>query len=183
MFENLSGRTFHNWKVIAFSHIQGRTGYYWHVKCTNCGIGKKCKSGHFKARGGCRNCELMPKGQTGFNRLYYQYNKGANLRCIEFDINQDVFRRITSSPCFYCGVAPNKIKTSDGGNKSTWGNYVYNGIDRKNNKIGYTDENCIPCCTICNRAKNSMSFEAFKDYIVQFANSVKEGKLNHILVS
>lgn len=43
--------------------------------------------------------------------------------------------------------------------------YTYNGIDRVNNDIGYIKNNCIPCCKICNRAKNSMSYDDFLNWI------------------
>jgi hypothetical protein len=43
--------------------------------------------------------------------------------------------------------------------------FRYNGIDRIHNDIGYVEYNCVPCCIICNRAKNSMPYEDFVDWI------------------
>ncbi|MGJ4945153.1 HNH endonuclease signature motif containing protein [Bradyrhizobium sp. HKCCYLS1011] len=39
--------------------------------------------------------------------------------------------------------------------------YVCNGIDRKDNGQGYTIENCVPCCSVCNHAKHTMGYEQF----------------------
>ena len=42
---------------------------------------------------------------------------------------------------------------------------MYSGLDRINNEVGYTRQNVVPCCIICNRAKNSMPFKDFIDWI------------------
>lgn len=40
-----------------------------------------------------------------------------------------------------------------------------NGIDRVNSKEGYTEENSVPCCSTCNKAKLDMSFEDFRAWL------------------
>lgn len=37
------------------------------------------------------------------------------------------------------------------------GHYEYNGVDRLDNALGYTRENCVPACRPCNAAKNAIS--------------------------
>jgi hypothetical protein len=39
--------------------------------------------------------------------------------------------------------------------------YIYNGIDRVDSNIGYTLENCVPCCEAVNRMKMDLSKEEF----------------------
>jgi len=39
--------------------------------------------------------------------------------------------------------------------------YVWNGVDRVDNNIGYTLENCVPCNGVVNKAKLTMSKEQF----------------------
>jgi hypothetical protein len=39
-----------------------------------------------------------------------------------------------------------------------------NGIDRKDNNIGYYLTNVVTCCQICNTAKGQMSEEQFKEW-------------------
>ena len=41
------------------------------------------------------------------------------------------------------------------------GQYLYNGIDRIDNKLGYIKGNMTPCCKICNHAKHDLTFEGW----------------------
>ena len=45
------------------------------------------------------------------------------------------------------------------------GIYIYNGIDRIDNNKGYTIDNIVPCCHICNQAKSSFTLQEFQDWI------------------
>lgn len=38
---------------------------------------------------------------------------------------------------------------------------VANGIDRKDSNVGYIFENCVTCCSTCNRAKGKLTEEEF----------------------
>lgn len=49
-------------------------------------------------------------------------------------------------PCHYCGET-----------LSAYGC----GLDRINNKHGYSDKNCVPCCGGCNIAKHSATYDDF----------------------
>ena len=57
----------------------------------------------------------------------------------DFQINFDEFKELVTSACHYC-----KSKTDS----------EAVGIDRINNDIGYTKENCVPACWTCNRMKH-----------------------------
>ena len=52
--------------------------------------------------------------------------------------------------CYYCGKFPNKV----------------NGIDRVNNSVGYTYDNCVPCCKRCNYLKNKTTQEEFAQWVI-----------------
>lgn len=71
------------------------------------------------------------------------------------------FGDLTSRNCHYCGVEPRQVHKPKGSN----GAYLYNGLDRLDNAVGYTVENCVPCCYTCNHAKGKMSVEAFKVWL------------------
>lgn len=45
------------------------------------------------------------------------------------------------------------------------GDYVYNGIDRVDNTKGYTIDNVVPCCGICNMAKGKLNQQEFQNWI------------------
>ena len=46
---------------------------------------------------------------------------------------------------------------------------MYNGIDRKNSNLGYSLENIVPCCFICNRGKSNMNYEDWKNYLIKLS--------------
>lgn len=78
-----------------------------------------------------------------------------------FEISKKDFIDITSKNCFYCGVEPKQIFINPYGN----GNYIFNGIDRTDSSIGYTIENCVPCCGRCNEAKMKESKSDFLSWV------------------
>ena len=43
-----------------------------------------------------------------------------------------------------------------------------NGLDRKDNSLGYTIYNVLPCCSFCNQAKMDANYEDF----INWANKV-----------
>lgn len=118
----------------------------------------------------CRNCSqrVQEKGRAGFNILYKKYQNNSK-KYGEFEIDEDTFKKLTSSNCHYCGVEPEKVcKVPDNRvSKSTsiHGEYIYNGIDRVDSNKSYTIENVVPCCEICNKAKRDMPYEDFIKYI------------------
>lgn len=61
---------------------------------------------------------------------------------------KELIASLITQPCFYCGYF-NKDEEK------------YIGVDRINSEIGYTKENCVSCCTICNYMKNSMDVASF----------------------
>lgn len=48
-----------------------------------------------------------------------------------------------------------------------YGNYLYNGIDRKDSSIGYLLENCVSCCSKCNQIKMDMSETDFLSHVTK----------------
>ncbi len=68
------------------------------------------------------------------------YEKRAiNKKKIEFNLSINDFNNIVNNSCYLCG----KNNT----------NLHINGIDRINNNIGYTINNCVSCCGECNYFK------------------------------
>jgi hypothetical protein len=101
-----------------------------------------------------------------FNLIYnHSYKKRAIKTGLEFNISKDEFRQLTQEKCHYCGTKPNNI--SYRGKRGTYktgkylSQYVYNGLDRIDSSKGYTLDNVVPCCGICNHAKHTMSYEEF----------------------
>lgn len=68
----------------------------------------------------------------------------AVTRGYNFDLTFDEFLTFWNKPCYYCHNKINGV-----------------GIDRLDNTKGYNLDNCVPCCIICNRAKNTLSVSDF----------------------
>ena len=60
---------------------------------------------------------------------------------------------------------------------------IINGIDRINNDIGYTIENSLTCCKICNYAKNTMSMREFIAWLEKIVSNLEILKLESKIVN
>ncbi len=105
----------------------------------------------------------LPEGEAAFNQLFADYKRNSKIRKISFNLSKKKFKEYTKQTCYYCGVKPiRKVKNTRGFNH---GNYVYNGLDRINNRYGYSEKNVVTCCAICNRGKSDMPIEAWTAYM------------------
>lgn len=98
--------------------------------------------------------------QTPMNKLYYKYQKSAEKRGYEFNIDEIDFHYIIQKPCQYCGNTHTSREISKAGFK-----YEFTGLDRVDNKKGYSINNVIPCCKICNQMKSNFDVDVFKSQI------------------
>lgn len=85
----------------------------------------------------CKYC--ISKSPQGRYKTYKQRAKNRNL---EFVLTKNEFDTITQQPCYYCGEYSNDYFDKP-----------YSGIDRIDSSLGYTTDNVVPCCTMCNRMK------------------------------
>jgi hypothetical protein len=95
--------------------------------------------------------------ESSFNSLYKKYREGAEKRHLSFCLPKEMFAALTKNNCFYCGAAPAQELIKTGGRQP----YIYNGVDRKDNNLGYTPDNSCSCCGDCNFLKGSRDFESF----------------------
>jgi len=124
----------------------------------------------------------LNKGEAAFNKIFYEYKAGAKKRNIHFNASskfKKYFYKLTHQNCYYCNSSPSSIRIV----KNTNGPYKYNGIDRFDNNKGYTIDNIVPCCKICNIAKNSLSVEEFGIWIgkIIYTNKVSIIKPSEIV--
>lgn len=174
------------------------TGYvnsdslHWKCKC-DCGIisivrGTELRSDRIKSCG-CKSRLLMAQklnkgfGESNMHQLYTTYKGGAKRRGITFFLSEQEFRGFLFNNCVYCGRKPYAVCTKDSiCSESRKQSIKYNGIDRVDNSQGYTMNNCITCCKICNFAKRSMAHEEFTtwlDDVTIFRRSLLEKKEKH----
>jgi len=105
----------------------------------------------------------LPGGTSSFNSIYRSYRDNAKRRDFPFDLTKEAFLVLTSSPCHYCGEFPSKVDRRGHPDKESF--YLHNGIDRKNNSLGYSIDNCVPACRSCNMAKHARPYDDFISWI------------------
>lgn len=105
------------------------------------------------------NGHKMPPGDGAFNHLYLIYQRNAEVRSLPFALSKKEFRSLTSGNCAYCGTPPSARHVTTRSN----GGYVHNGVDRVDNSKGYTLDNTVSCCQICNKIKGSCDVQTFKE--------------------
>jgi len=165
---DITGQKFGRLTVIKrVNSVNDSTMYL--CKC-ECGKEKIINGAHLR-RGKTKSCGCLHKeadenrklstGLASMRALIRRYKNSAKRREIEYKLTEKQFRKITQQNCYYCGAKPNNISINDRCN----GVYIYNGIDRINSKKGYTLNNVVPCCRVCNRAKSDLNLQEFKDWI------------------
>ena len=104
---------------------------------------------------------LQGDSKSSLAMLISVYRHSAKKRGYCFELTREQFAELTKQNCWYCGVKPSQIKHEDRRKSLHRGFYLYNGIDRMDNNQGYTEANCIPCCSRCNKMKGILSGEDF----------------------
>lgn len=91
--------------------------------------------------------------------LYKNLLRGANNRKVKtiVTLNYEEFVALMQSACFYCGDV---IERPLYGYNARVSRQAYM-IDRLDNNVGYTKDNSVACCTMCNRMKYSYSKDTF----------------------
>lgn len=125
------------------------------------------------ANGSTRSCGCMRRETTSLSgkrnlgrgssegaiyRNFIIYQTAAKARNYKWLLSIEQFSYIIHQNCHYCGCEPSK-------QISKHNNHKMNGIDRKNSKIGYVIDNCLPCCKTCNYAKNNTTYDDYMAYL------------------
>jgi hypothetical protein len=131
----------------------GTEGVLWRVSLVN-GSSKSC---------GCS--QVKPTEVTASNSLYSSYADGAKKRNLCFDLSKEAFKCLIKSNCKYCNAEPLSVFTAKNTKRIKNRVFLYNGIDRVDNEKGYTKENCVSCCYICNTSKWNKSVEEWLSHI------------------
>lgn len=79
-------------------------------------------------------------------RIFCEYRSRAKKKGIDFAIDEETFRVLMMRPCTYCGRKPKRD---------------CNGLDRVDNSKGYTLDNVVPCCRLCNWTKRNLDLGEF----------------------
>jgi hypothetical protein len=104
-------------------------------------------------------------------RMLQHYRSGAKRRGYSFDLTEEDFKQLIQKPCHYCGSPPN------GGYSK--GDFLVNGIDRVNNSLGYTLDNSVPCCSLCNSMKSTLPVDVFTSHVEKISNFLRNPNGNN----
>lgn len=175
--KSLTGNRFGKLLVIERKRENNTTFYI-----CNCDCGNQIITTHSNLLSdSCRSCgclqkELLSKRsikslkEVIVNQIYTYYKRNAKVRLIEWYLTKDQVSELVFQPCFYCEIIGGTITKTNHGNRAM----ANNGIDRKDNTLPYTIENCLPCCKRCNQAKNDMSFYEFKEWATRLASKLSK---------
>jgi hypothetical protein len=91
--------------------------------------------------------ENNEKRKNNIDYCYLNYVRSAEYKNLKFELTEFEYKSIVQHPCYYCGT----FKEGK----------LFSGVDRKDQSIGYTVSNCVPCCEMCNYMKKSLSENVF----------------------
>ena len=182
--KDLAGKRFGRLKVLSFCRVGPKHAALWSCLCS-CGkptvvLGSRLTNGVTKSCG-CLRLETVKFGDhhkrawkegTTFRAVLYQYKSNAKARGLCWELTDEQFRELTSSPCYYTGDLPSRAKKAEYNSGDI---YVYNGIDRIDNTKGYTPENCVPCCFEVNAMKRDFSEQRFIELCAKVAEKRHRG--------
>lgn len=131
--------------------------------CTQCGKDFDAfKTSFGKESLNCKSCQEMQvkqdekrKGRVrnykeekcnNIAQYYKEYVISSSKRGYQMNLDFDSFSKLVLAECNYCG---NKTEGE------------VNGIDRVDNSVGYSTENCVTACWKCNRIKHTYNKEFF----------------------
>ncbi len=159
-------------KAIRYIGEDRNKNSIWEFQCI-CGKFIERQANQIKAKNRALHCgcKYLGPSDSARNALYGKYRHAAKKRELEFTITKDEFKYLTSSNCYYCGTVPSASIHRKGFKQE----YIYNGIDRLNNNIGYIINNCVPCCKTCNVAKATYTIEYFLEWIEKIYNKQFKG--------
>jgi hypothetical protein len=156
-----------------------------------CGNTKSC---------GCLVAELSSErgstyrglaGQPSYKALESGCKNAATSRDLEYKLTTEQFIYLIGQNCYWDGEPPRdyNVYTKKDGSKSSSHSHIKdewvsqqwikaNGIDRLDSSLGYTIENCVPCCFPCNQRKMDTPPEEFLEHMRKIldyqANKVKK---------
>lgn len=172
-------KVYSNFTILQFEYFKNynksRQPFYKVI----CKCGNKSIKGLWYLRSrkskGCIKCQehgnTLSDGKASKNSILNQYKRQAKNRNYKFEITNNEFFELIDKNCYYCNSKPSNVYKS----LYNTGDYIYNGIDRLDNNLGYTLKNCVTCCYMCNRCKSDLNLTDFKKWIKKVYNKTIAG--------
>jgi hypothetical protein len=134
------------------SDLQGKNGLEDLIqKCEKCySTMRKVEENRERKRNYASEHKLNP------TKYFEAYIKSAGERNLQFEISLDIFTEFINKPCYYC----KKYDTTE-----------VVGIDRIDSFKGYTPDNIVASCKICNMMKQQLSMKEFAEHVEKIYES------------
>ncbi len=111
-------------------------------------------------------CAITHKSEKiGPQMVYNHYKQASKKRKINFQLSKEQVFKIILEECFYCGEKRGNTFRIRGTIRFPERIFSYNGIDRKDNSKGYTEDNSVPCCPNCNLMKRNMDLQSWMEHM------------------
>jgi len=179
---DLTGQVFERLTVLHREQREpGSKGHVKWVCVCKCGTQKPI-SGNDLRRGLVKSCGCLqreitqarnsilfshPYGRSSRHNLLCRYKREAKNRDLVWALADEEFYALVADDCVYCGIPPQQCHRKD---NKTNGPFWYNGIDRRDNAVGYVPDNCVSCCKVCNAWKRDMSETDFYEHVNRIAS-------------
>ena len=108
-------------------------------------------------QGYCKECKINRQKKRPYETIYNVFLKSIKTNDITTNLVYEEFFKLASiKECHYCQAATIRSEFKKGNYLS---GYM---IDRKDNALPYTFDNCVSCCWYCNNLKSDrFSYEEF----------------------
>jgi len=167
------GDIFYRLTVIRLSHKDKRWRRHYLCSCI-CGVTKTVQ-GTLLTSNNTRSCGCLSRevkrstrlANDGWaiNQLILRAKRHAKDRSLIWSLSKEFVDLIVRLPCEYCGVKSSNVLRD----KKHLDGFPYNGLDRVDNSHGYVETNVVPCCKMCNIAKQDHTVEEFKEWITRLS--------------
>jgi 5-methylcytosine-specific restriction endonuclease McrA len=127
--------------------------------------------------------EISEAQKINLNYLYTRYyrhkttDEAGAKQYIQNTIGKDDFAKLIQTQCNYCGAGLSNTVVRDRGRErnipAPERTLHYNGLDRLDSNGIYELTNVVPCCVVCNRAKNVMPMDEFYAWTQRVAAHIR----------
>jgi hypothetical protein len=152
-----------------FVLVKCSCGNEFETSCTGLRNNKKTKCNDCSWKIRELNKPLVDQPQQLYNKLV---NHRTRDNSIEVKISLKEFTKIITQNCYYCGSSPKENRIFKNRKYKNTEVFKHNGIDRKNPKLGYILDNCVPCCWSCNYSKHTLTDDEFIQKVIKIYNNL-----------